>query len=1066
MRSTNGGTSWTDTAGVAGQRQAVDMADRDHPADPNLPSPGFGALPTHRASGPQVMPKLSFGGGRLLLSYYESRGLLGQDPAGNETFLPADTSPPQNGFIKGIDRVMDLRAALLDPSSGALLGTTQVSRYAIRIDANLADGEQLRDVEPVAGPCFPDDPDATTPCVRRVNRVNAPHSSAGSSPFIGDYIGTTPIVSFVPNGSGGWKWATEATDVPYRAFRTIWADNRNLIPPSAPENVPEWQRYPVYSTPGTGGSACNAGSRNSDVLTSLVNAELVVSAPTTFKQLGGVQRAFPLYVQNGTNVSRYFRYTFETGGSIASFNQFSPDLEVVDARILPFSGETRVVYVAPDAPATATVKIRVQEIDGIPDANGDGIADACFPSQGCGGTIVTGGITGSATINIDPTNPTVGPSAEEYNPLQPNPLQPNPLQPNPLQPNPLQPNPLQPNITASNSSLDDATIYGTQTTIWSVENGGNTTAAYTTDVKIDNPTQYDGSYVFQQVVYKVSSFGSLVGCDASALARVQVLASVPMSSSMLNPLQPNPLQPNPLQPNPLQPNPLQPNATLAVAPADDVAHNSHDGTIHAPRGTDRVYIAFIAYQVAATPGAIFDPKIDPPSITVISQSVNTNGMAPLAFTAPDLIVGTPPTIGTGEVSPGGTLELSGWTLTNVGTATANAEDGSFSHKAYLSRDTLLDSGDTSVAVVGTSTTPLPAGGSELFGSVSLTVPQVDPGDYYLLLMVDDEREVSEFKETNNVAALPVTVRAPNVAPVALDQQVVTPEDTSVALTLTASDANGDALTFSVVSGPSNGSLSGTAPSLTYTPAANYFGPDSFTFRASDGTLESNVATVSINLTSVNDAPVANPDSATAQQNGAAVTIAVLANDTDVEGDTLSVTAVTQPANGTAAVASPNVTYKPALNFTGVDTFTYTVSDGHGGTAVGTVTVVVDGGADDYGFIGLQDPWKGDSTTTKAGNAFPLVWQYTNPATGVVVNSSEAMPEVIIRGPFNCNQGQVASTIETVAYPGNSGFQYLTKTDSWQFNWQTTGLAPGCYNVRIHSETTQQTNGPFRIQLRR
>jgi hypothetical protein len=822
----------------------------------------------------------------------------------------------------------------------------------------------------------------------------------------------------------------------------------------------------VYSTPGTGGSACNAGSRNSDVLTALVNADLVVSAPTTFKQLGGVQRAFPIYVQNGTNETRYFRYTFETGSSIASFNQFSPDLDVVDARVPPFSGETRVVYLSADAPPTSTVKVRVQQIDGIPDSNGDGVADNCLPSQGCGGTIVPGGTTGSATINIDPTNPTVGPTAEEYNPLQPNPLQPNPLQPNPLQPNPLQPNPLQPNITASNPSLDDATIYGTQTTIWSVENAGNTTAAYVTDLKIDNPEQYDGSYVFQQVVYKVSSFGSLVGCDASALARVQVLASVPMSSSMLNPLQPNPLQPNPLQPNPLQPNPLQPNATLAVAPGDDMTHNSHDGTIHAPRGSDRVYVAFIAYQVAATPAAIFDPKIDPPSITVISQSVNSDGTAPLAFTAPDLIVGAPPALSSAEVAPGGTLGLGGWTLTNVGTATANAEDGSFSHKAYLSRDPLLDSDDTFVAAIGASTIPLPAGGSEFFGPVSLTIPQVDPGAWYVLVMVDDEREVSEFKETNNVAALPLTVHAPNVAPVALDQQVVTPEDTSVALTLIATDANGDALTFSVVSGPSHGSLTGQAPLLTYTPAADYHGPDSVTFRASDGALESNVATVSISVTPVNDAPVANPDTATAEQNGAAVTIAVLANDIDVDGDTLSVTAVTQPANGIATVASPNVTYKPGLNFTGVETFTYTVADGLGRTAIGTVTVTVDGGADDYGFIGLQDPWKGDSTTTKIGNSFPLVWQYTHFGTGTVVNSSDAMAQVIVRGPFNCNQGEAASTLETVAYPGNSGFQYLTKSDTWQFNWQTTGLAPGCYNVRILSEATRQTNGPFRIQLRR
>src|SRR5207237_369306 len=107
---------------------------------------------------------------------------------------------------------------------------------------------------------------------------------------------------------------------------------------------------------------------------------------------------------------------------------------------------------------------------------------------------------------------------------------------------------------------------------------------------------------------------------------------------------------------------------------------------------------------------------------------------------------------------------------------------------------------------------------------------------------------------SNVATVSITVTAVNDAPVANAQSVTTAEDTAKAITLTASDVDGDTLTYSIVFGPSHGSLSGAAPNVSYTPAANYNGADSFTFKANDGTVDSNVATVSLTVTAVNDAP--------------------------------------------------------------------------------------------------------------------------------------------------------------------------------------------------------------------
>ena len=92
------------------------------------------------------------------------------------------------------------------------------------------------------------------------------------------------------------------------------------------------------------------------------------------------------------------------------------------------------------------------------------------------------------------------------------------------------------------------------------------------------------------------------------------------------------------------------------------------------------------------------------------------------------------------------------------------------------------------------------------------------------------------------------------APVAVDQSVSTNEDTAKSITLTATDADNDALTYTVLSQPAHGTFGGTAPNLTYTPAGNYNGADSFTFKANDGQTDSNVATVSITVVSVNDAP--------------------------------------------------------------------------------------------------------------------------------------------------------------------------------------------------------------------
>jgi len=140
-----------------------------------------------------------------------------------------------------------------------------------------------------------------------------------------------------------------------------------------------------------------------------------------------------------------------------------------------------------------------------------------------------------------------------------------------------------------------------------------------------------------------------------------------------------------------------------------------------------------------------------------------------------------------------------------------------------------------------------------------------------------------------------------------------------------------------VAGPTHGTLSGTAPNLTYTPARDFNGSDVFTFKVNDGQLDSAPATVTITVTPVNDAPVANAQSATTPEDTA---LSVTLSGSDVEGDTLTYTVVAGPTHGTLSGTAPNLTYTPAPDFDGSDTFTFNANDGRLDSAPATVTITV------------------------------------------------------------------------------------------------------------------------------
>ncbi|MFN3408277.1 MAG: Ig-like domain-containing protein [Limisphaerales bacterium] len=262
--------------------------------------------------------------------------------------------------------------------------------------------------------------------------------------------------------------------------------------------------------------------------------------------------------------------------------------------------------------------------------------------------------------------------------------------------------------------------------------------------------------------------------------------------------------------------------------------------------------------------------------------------------------------------------------------------------------------------------------------------------------------VSDGKTNSAPATVSITVTPVNDRPVALAQSITTLEDTPVAVTLAGFDVDGDPLTFLIVAQPTKGTLSGTPPNLLYTPNPNANGADSFTFRVNDGLTNSATATVSISITPVNDAPVAIAQSVTTDRN---VARAITLTGSDVDGDPLTYTLLTQPTLGTLSGTPPNLTYTPNNNVTGNDSFTFRVNDGTVNSAAATVSITILPGAN-------QPPVAlSQSVTNAEDTALPITLAGTDP-------EGAPLQFTILTPPTN---GVLTGTAPNVTYRPNTNF---------------------------------------------
>jgi hypothetical protein len=212
----------------------------------------------------------------------------------------------------------------------------------------------------------------------------------------------------------------------------------------------------------------------------------------------------------------------------------------------------------------------------------------------------------------------------------------------------------------------------------------------------------------------------------------------------------------------------------------------------------------------------------------------------------------------------------------------------------------------------------------------------------------ERRAVSDSHGVADTAMMRATVTLVNNPPDAVDDTLMVAEDSAATVVdvltndSTAPDT-GETLTVTTAGTAPNGTVSLMAGVVRYQPPANFHGTTSFTYTVSDGNGGTDTAMVTVTVTPMNDPPDAVDDTLTVAEDSAATVVDVLANDSTAPdtGETLTVTAAGPAANGTVSVMfGMMVRYQPLPDFFGTDTFTYTVSDGNGGTDTAMVTVTV------------------------------------------------------------------------------------------------------------------------------
>jgi VCBS repeat-containing protein len=304
--------------------------------------------------------------------------------------------------------------------------------------------------------------------------------------------------------------------------------------------------------------------------------------------------------------------------------------------------------------------------------------------------------------------------------------------------------------------------------------------------------------------------------------------------------------------------------------------------------------------------------------------------------------------------------------------------------------------------------------------------------------------ISDGHGGTDTATVNVTIINDNAdAPDAVNDDATVSEDSganTLDVLFNDDDVDGNTVTIITVTNGNHGTVNITngGTDLTYTPDPDFYGTDTFTYTIDDGTGLNDTATVTVSVININDDPQSNDDSIVVDEDSGATQIDVLANDgfAPDPAETLKVTAATQGAHGTVAILSSGaaVTYAPDPDFNGFDSFTYTISDGNGGTSTATVSVTVNNVNDPPTISGTHQ------TSAEEGDAYSVTYIATDIDSGDTLTWSVVTGATwLLMGPSNGTLYGVAAhgsfSVRVMVADGNGGTDYtefdllVTRLDS-------------------------------------
>ena len=993
--------------------------------------------------GHQMMPALTFAGGRLQLVYYDFRN----DASGIFTAF----DPVRHVGVSETD-VYNWNAS--HPTDKRKRHTVDV--YSVQATPGLPPqfGPSVSVSRYLEGQRHKGDPRTQL----QFNAVNLPLFAGGTIPFLGDYLDIAATPSFVLDPNGKWRYNMKPSDS--QASVAVWADNRDVRGPPAGKT---WKDYtaPTFANsalfsqfdPTQQLQVCSPGTasmRNQNIYSARITSGLSMTVLGNNKQLGYVttngvrrllQRTFVVTVGNPDATSRsvVLHIGAQPPGGMASFLQFKQTTDLA-VTIAPKSTISREVFVT-SANRAAAVPITVTDAATSalaasavlnPDITNPDITNPDITNPGITNPDITNAeahavsvsnpdITNPDITNPDITNPDIT-NPDITNPDITNPDITNPDITNPDITNPDITNPdiTNPDITnpdITNSSLTDVT--------WSVVNKGNTATSYQIKLLLADAKRRNllRSGAKLQLVVTKSTVAAALGADCKPVPSTQ-------NTLVANIIDPAFVDPSNSQQfstvvNPDITNPDITNTTVALAPGDTayvtlrVFSPIADGHLTSGGGPSaggdplkdltgaleelkNLGVATTSHPVDTLDVAAGSttPKIEA-SVPLIVTTTPPDAVRTVAYvTTIQSVGGTVPrviSIATGSLPPG--IVLNSATGALAGTP---VQAGAFTFVARVTDANAVSSESTLTIRVFE---PLVVAGSALPGGVvnqpySATLSAVGGVPPYGWAVTGGtlpagvtfssggglsgnptQSGTFTFTATATDAASPSQIASASltltVTPAANAQTVTVVEDTATAILVTATGAPAASFTFGIGNQPSHGTLSGAGPTFTYTPASNYSGPDSLTFRAVQGTLASAFATVSLTVTAVNDAPAATPLTVTTPQ---VTPVSITLTGTDPENSALTFSIVAPPANGTLTGAPPTVTYTPKNAFSGTDTFTFRASDGSLFSAPATVSVIV----------GNPPAGSADVTAALAGSAPAIDLGGTIVYTAAVHNNGPAI----------------------------------------------------------------------------